>query len=149
MCLRFCGTCTNQILSYFVFQTKYLVSPSFLGDIASFAANASASAMHTDPTVIYAIPKKLFLPPKNEVVEMTRDFFPAKLSTTKRASMLNSMVVPALRSWSILPYSFRNFGRPAVRIHTMKCSSRIPQYLGFLVVPIGQFWPFQAGMFVG
>jgi len=34
-----------------------------------------------------------------------------------------TVYVPAGRSWLIFPNNFRKFGRPAVRIHTMKCST--------------------------
>ena len=67
------------------FQTRYRVSPSLRGLNLCFAKNRIASIMQSDPTTMYAMPKNGLRPPNHEVVDITSDFLPSKVVTTKSA----------------------------------------------------------------
>ena len=69
------------------------MSPSLLGFIICFAPKAAPNKMQTPPTTMYDQPRKGFLPPKKEVVEITRDFVPPNLITSKLALIVNDTCV--------------------------------------------------------
>ena len=55
------------------------------GLIFCLMANRMASKRHSAPTVMYAYPRKGFLPPIQLVVDTTNDFLPSKGVTLKSA----------------------------------------------------------------
>ena len=68
-----------------------------------------------------------FFPPMKLSVAITMPFLPLKELTSKLLWMWKVSVSPFLKVLhSSLPYSFRKWGTPAKRIHTMKCSSIPP-----------------------
>ena len=110
--------------SFFVgaFQDSIDRSPSLLGHLQPIAANTKPNMMLAIPTIIYARPKKSFLPPIHDVVLSTTRFVPSKRYVLYWFWILTRRIVPAGMSLSMRPHNFRNFGSTALRIHTMKCS---------------------------
>lgn len=56
---------------------------AYLGFMKFLREKIAAKIMQTEPTIRYVIPKKLFFPPNQEVVERITYFFPLNRPTLK------------------------------------------------------------------
>jgi len=121
-------------------QLRYCISPNGRGLTQCLIQNTAPKAMHRQPTVRYAIPRKSFLPPNHEVVLNTTAFSPLNAAVGNWLSTKTCTTSPALKPSGKRAHNFLNVGKPAVRIQTMKCSSSIPSLGGEadgLSVPCG------------
>jgi len=92
------------------------MSPRRLGLMMCRAVPRMARRTNTLAAATYAHPRKGFLPPIHETVEMTKDFVPLYGRTGKLRPMMMRYVPLDMFWMSFLPYNFVNVGKPAVRI---------------------------------
>lgn len=78
-----------QVFYKKLYQHVHVRACAYLGLIMCRSRNTTPSRIHRAPTVMYATPRNGFRPPIIEMVDITIDFVPPKLITSKAVTRFN------------------------------------------------------------